>query len=238
MIFSNVEFYYTLPEFISENNLSIIGDEFNHITKVMRHKVKDEIFVTNGEGLIYRTLIVKISNDKIECEIKEIYKQENIFEKTYFCIPILKNPNRLEFAIEKSIELGITNFLIFDADKSYKKNVNFNRINKISISAMKQSLHSFKPNLIKLESLSDINSSNNIIIFDQNAAKTLKNFVYTDLNKEVIQKNNYYFIFGPEGGLTSQELNLFNQSINLKITDNRLRSETAIVTAASLICSV
>jgi len=93
---------------------------------------------------------------------------------------------------------------------------------------MKQSLRAYSPKIKLVKNLSDIAESNGEkIIFEQNAKR---NFQF-----EFVMDKKYYFIFGPEGGLTENEINLFDTELIYSLSDHRLRSETAIVKVASLI---
>ena len=71
----------------------------------------------------------------------------------FFCIPKLKYSDRFEFALEKCTELGITNFIIFDSERSIHKSDKKERWEKIVLSAMKQSLRSYLPNITVINSL-------------------------------------------------------------------------------------
>ena len=234
MIFSNTEFYYTPKELISKTSIIIIDDEAKHITRVMRHSIYDEILVTNGEGIVYKAIIKNITRREVIAEIKESYKQKNKMKNITFCIPILKSQDRFEFALEKCVELGITNFIIFSAKKSYKRGVKLERWNKILLAAMKQSLQSFKPKIDFVTSLSSIvNNQRKTIVLEQNADETLSNYLKVETNQKELFDKETYFIFGPEGGLVEEELNFANHK--LQLTENRLRAETAIIATASLI---
>ena len=135
----------------------------------------------------------------------------------------------MEFAIEKCTELGVSNFIVFQAGRAISKGFNQKRIDKIVISAMKQSLSSWLPKVKYIGSLEEVNSSiGEKIIFDQNSTQYF--------NRDALARGqNQYLIFGPEGGFTPEETSLFDDSIKYKLADNRLRTETAIIKAVSLL---
>lgn len=227
-ILSNVELYYAPEENISADRIVIDGDEFKHAVLVMRNVVGGVIYVTNGIGSIFKNEIVSIEKHILKAKILEEIKRENELYNITFCIPRLKNPDRLKFAIEKSVELGITNFILFDSERTVSKSSNINRLEKIALAAMKQSLRAFVPKIKILDSLKSISLlTGEKILLEQNAKWE---FVFTNNNKE-----GYFFIFGPEGGLTENELNLFDEARKFSLGDHRLRSETAIIKCASLL---
>ncbi len=225
---SNIELYYSSEEHISNEAISLAGDEFNHAVKVMRSKIGDIIYITNGTGSIFKTEISFIENDKLSTKIIETIKTENKFENIFFCIPKLKNPDRFKFAVEKCVELGITNFIIFESKRTIARGTNIKRWEKIALAAMKYSLRAYLPKIKLVKNLPDIaESSGEKIIFEQKAQRKLQ--------FEFEMDEKYYFIFGPEGGLTEDELKLFDTDLIYSLSDHRLRSETAIVKVASLI---
>ncbi|MBI9073310.1 MAG: 16S rRNA (uracil(1498)-N(3))-methyltransferase [Melioribacteraceae bacterium] len=232
---SNIELYYSNSKI--ENNCIIISDEeAKHILRVMRHTVGDKLFVTDGEGSIFETEIIVCEKKTVTCKIEKtiLYKKE--YPQILFCLPRLRNQDRFEFALEKCIELGITEFIVYEADRSVSKGEKLDRWNKIALAAMKQSLRAFNPNIKFAKRLSDLKETNQVkILFDQNAEMCLTDFVLNDLKTN---KGELVFIFGPEGGLSENEFKLFEDSKNLFLTKNRLRAETAIITTASVISNL
>jgi 16S rRNA (uracil1498-N3)-methyltransferase len=225
---SNIELYYS-PDGIINNRILIKDEDFNHIIKVMRHSVQDIIYTTDGQGSIYESQINSIGKKSLTTEPLKTYHYENDKQNIFFCIPKLKNSDRFEFALEKCVELGITNFIIFESKRTLSKGAKTDRWKKILISAMKQSLRSYLPEIKVVNSVKDIFSLNGGKIgFEQNSTNKI-----SSLN--IIPDVNYYFIFGPEGGLNNDELELFNPENLYNLVENRLRSETAIIKAASLL---
>lgn len=235
-ILSNIELYFTPRENVKTNYLKIVGDDVHHISKVMRHKKGDEIYVTCGKGEIYLVKIAEITRPVIEGWIIRTFVFENKFKNINICIPLLKNSDRFEFAIEKCAEMGISNIYIYEATRSVPKGIKISRWQNQAIAAMKQSIGSHLPYLTELESLKYLNDlRGKKIIFEQNAIKSFVDY----LGEENALKNeNYYLIFGPEGGLTEEEINSINGMEMMQLTQNRLRTETAIITAAALISTL
>jgi 16S rRNA (uracil1498-N3)-methyltransferase len=226
---SNIELYFTSIQDISAEKIIIEGEEFKHITKVMRHVVGDEIYVTNGCGNIFITRVSKLNISFVELLVQKTYNYENRLKSIFFCIPKLKNPERFEFILEKCTELGITNFIIYDAERAISKGNKIERWNKILLSAMKQSLRSYLPKISLGGSIEKIYEKPGLkLVFEQNSK--------LDFEKSKCDlSNNSYLIFGPEGGLSERELGLFSDFEKYNLADNRLRVETAVIKCASLL---
>lgn len=228
LILSGIELYYSHSKNIDESNVNVKGDESKHIIQVMRHQIDDEIFITNGAGKIYKCRINKISKQEVVTQVIEEYNFEQKLRNITFCIPTLRSNDRLEFAIEKAAELGITNFIIYRAKRSVNKKVNLTRLEKILVSAMKQSLQSWVPVIRFIDSFDKlISAESEKIIFDQTGGQ------YFSSNK-LAMNSNYYLIFGPEGDFSEEETRRMKEVKKYKLAENRLRTETAVIKAASL----
>ena len=229
---SDIELYYTLE--VKGDSLELTGDEFKHITRVMRHAVGDTLHVTDGSGNYFETIIVAINKNSLFATIKNSKKYNNEFENIYFCFPRLKSNSRFEFELEKSIELGITNFLIINTERTIPRGEKLDRWNKISLAAMKQSLRTHLPKVEYLNSIEKLNSfEGEKIVLDQNGNGSLLDYL-NNVRKDISDKK-FYFIFGPEGGLSQIEIAKVLDNKILTLTPNRLRAETAVISTATAI---
>jgi len=103
-----MEYYFTNKKNISKNELAIADEEAHHLKNVLRKKTGDKIFVTDGERNLYKSVISEIHKDKIICKIIEkFYDLNEPNKKIHLYLALLKNPSRFEFAIEKSVEIGV-----------------------------------------------------------------------------------------------------------------------------------
>lgn len=226
---SNIELYYCNHFFDDEQSFNLVDEEYQHCVKVMRNKVDNKLFVTDGLGNIYEGLITEIQKENLIATISKKYSYKNKLQNFTFYIPNLKNPERLKFALEKCTELGITNFVLFNSDNVISKGFKLDRLKKILLAAMKQSLRSFLPQISFINSLTEIKNLNGeFVLFDQTSTKKIKDYNFDESKK-------YSFIFGPEGGLSAKDIEVINPTLRLSLIENRLRSETAIVKAASII---
>lgn len=226
---SEIELYYSVETDPIENTIYMSGDEASHMLKVMRHKEGDEIFVSDGLGSIYLSRISAIIKDSAVLEIIKTYRYENKTVNISFCIPHLKNPSRFEFILEKCTELGITNFIVYSSERSVVKREKAERWGKILLSAMKQSLRSYLPSIRHCSSLKEIIAiEGEMILLDQNSSNHISEL-------KLLSGKKYNFVFGPEGGFTPFEMNLFDPSSKYKLAENRLRTETAVIKCASVL---
>ena len=229
---SDIELYYATK--IDSDSIELTGDESKHITKVMRHSVGDILHVTDGSGNYFETTITEINKSSVIASIKNRRKYNNGFENIFFCFPRLKSSSRFEFELEKSIELGITNFVIINTERTVPKGEKLDRWNKISLAAMKQSLRTYLPKIKYLSSIEKLNSYNGEkIVLDQNGDESLIEHL-NNICKDFSDRK-MFFIFGPEGGLSKLEISKVENSKVLTLTQNRLRAETAVIATATAI---
>lgn len=224
---SEIELYYSESAFIQNDRITLIGDEYHHSVNVMRNSVGDSIYITDGEGKIYKCKIEEIIKNELIANIKETINFENTAENIWFGIPALKNTERLKFAFEKCVELGVTNFILFTSKYTIPKKVNPDRYNKTVLAAMKQSLRAFLPKITTSKFEDIIKFPGMKILLEQNSKKNFKD--------EFASETPIYFLFGPEGGFDEFEINSVSSENRFKLSANRLRSETAIVKCASLL---
>ena len=200
-------------------------DEFIHCIKVLRHKVKDVINVTDGKGNIYSAKIVDISKNKctiqIISSIKKVLQKKNI----HLVIAPTKSFNRMEWMIEKLTEIGISEISFVYSKNSERKKINLNRLEKKSISAMKQSNSALKPIINEIISFKNFLNKNlkykEKFIAHIEAKKLLKNSIkYGD--ESII-------IIGPEGDFSEEEIHLakIHKFKDISLGKNILRTETA-----------
>ena len=229
LILSDIELYYSKLVDLKSGLITIESEESNHILNVMRHGTNDEIYITNGEGKIFKSQIIETSKKNVISKIQKEYAYEEKFPNIIFCIPRLRSAERFEFAFEKCTELGVTNFIIYQAKRSVPKKVNLVRVEKILVAAMKQSLLSWLPKVKYINSLKELNlTKGEKIIFEQDSE------VY--FSRELLKPDmNYLLIFGPEGDFAPDELNSLTSSVKYNLAENRLRTETAIIKAAALL---
>jgi 16S rRNA (uracil1498-N3)-methyltransferase len=224
---SNIELYYTPPSLVNENEIILKEEEFHHSVNVMRNKIGEKLFVTDGEGNLFQSEISSIKKSELIAIIKKRTKFENKSKDIWYCIPNLKNPDRMKFTFEKCVELGITNFILFSSKNCISKNLRPGKFQKTVLGAMKQSLRTYLPKIKSAEFSEIIQLNGTIILFDQNAQKIFDGIISS--------AKPVHFLFGPEGGFDEEEINRVETNYRFTLSSNRLRSETAIIKCASLL---
>jgi len=203
----------------------------HYLTKVMRVKENEvfSLFNKNGE---WEAKILSISKSIVEfTTTKQLRQNENIKELWLAFSPIKSNFQN--FMIQKATELGVTKFLPIIFDRTVVRKINSERLKKIVIEASEQSNRLNVPLIEKPQNLKNFLNSNSM------------DLIFTDLNsnnKKIdsskLSDKPICIIVGPEGDFSEAEreqiLN-FDGVQALKINDNILRSETAVISTISIV---
>jgi len=222
------------PESLSLNLSSKLDKSQSHyLNKVMRIKQNENFSLFNSSGE-WEAKINLISKGIVEFTvIKHLRTKENSNEFWLAFSPI--KSNYFNFMIQKSTELGITKFLPIIFDRSIVRKINKQRLEKIIIEAAEQSNRINVPEIEKPQNLKSFLSKN----------KNKMNLIFTDLNSKnrkldlnKLTNKPICIIIGPEGDFseTEREEILSYEGVNsLKINENILRSETAAISAISVV---
>jgi 16S rRNA (uracil1498-N3)-methyltransferase len=197
----------------------------------MRIKEKEvfSIFNQNGE---WQAKVLKISKGVVEFKIvKQLKKKESSKELWLAFSPIKSNYQN--FMIQKATELGVTKFLPIIFDRTVVRKINNERLEKIVIEASEQSNRLNVPKIEKAQNLKNFLNLNSM------------DLIFTDLNsdnkkidKSKLTDKPICIIIGPEGDFSEAEreqILSFKGVQPLKINENILRSETAVISAISII---
>ena len=203
----------------------------HYLIKVMRIKESEvfSIFNQNGE---WEAKVLKISKGIVEFKtVKQLRKKESSKELWLAFSPIKSNYQN--FMIQKATELGVTKFLPIIFDRTVVRKINNERLEKIVIEASEQSNRLNVPEIEKAQNLKNFLNSNSM------------DLIFTDLNsdnkkidKSKLTDKPICIIIGPEGDFSEaerEEILSFKGVQSLKINENILRSETAVISAISII---
>ena len=222
---------FYIPD-IDENSKTAIfsSDESRHLFKVLRKKVGDEILITNGNHLMFIGNISAISKNNCEVEISKCEKKEKLGYSLHIVISILKSNERFEWFLEKASEIGITEITPVLCERSEKKFINEKRLNKVLISAMKQSLKANLPILNPIVKLKDYYKSNlSDQLFIAHCNESEKDFLISSVKP----KENVTILIGPEGDFSKNEV---EEAVKIgfkpvSLGNTRFRAETAAIIA-------
>lgn len=209
------------------------AEESRHCVKVLRKRSGEELRLTDGKGSFYSATIVKA--DPQQCTF-QIAKQEEVASLPYsihIAMSPTKNADRIEWFIEKATEFGIDEISLLDCEHTERSFIKKERLDKVAISAMKQSLKARIPvihELRKFSAIIELSAQQKFIAFvDQTNPHHLQ---------QLASANQHYLVLiGPEGDFSKDELTLALQNGFQKVSlgNSRLRTETAGLAACHIL---
>lgn len=220
---------------IQNNIFELNEEETRHCYKVLRLNVGDNINITDGNGNLFIAKLIHLDKNKGLAEIietKTLHNQRNFY--LHIAIAPTKNADRIEWFVEKVTEIGIDEITLLECEHSERSNYKIERLEKILVSAMKQSIKTFKPKLNKsVDCLRFINevSFEGTKFIAHCEDKEPKKFI------DIYAKNtNVLVLIGPEGDFSKKEINaaLNNNYTALSLGNSRLRTETAGMVACEI----
>ena len=227
---SNIRLYFSKS---LSNNLTDTLDksQSHYVNKVMRVK-ENEIFSLFNSSGEWEAKILNISKGIVEFNVtKQLRQKENPKELWLAFSPI--KSNYFNFMIQKATELGVTKFIPIIFDRTIVRKINKERLEKVIIEASEQSNRINVPDIEDPKSLDDFLNNNKV------------DLIFTDLNSEntkvdlkKVTDKPTCVIIGPEGDFSEEErakILKFSGVQPLKINENILRSETAVISAISII---
>ncbi|MAU30785.1 MAG: 16S rRNA (uracil(1498)-N(3))-methyltransferase [Flavobacteriaceae bacterium] len=230
--------FYSKNTTINHNEIVILDQENRHLTKVLRKKTGDTIYVTNGEGVLFDCIIEDSNKNKSVLRVQNYSTFNNNLPRLKIGISLTKKTDRFEWFLEKATEIGVSEITPIICKNSERNKFNFDRSTKMLLSAMKQSLQYKLPTLNKpisfLDYISKVDDS-----YDSYIATCIIDGL--DLfNRKLYKGNNSEVLIGPEGGFTLNEIDLAKKAnfVPVSIGKNRLRTETAGVVVCSTFSNI
>ena len=217
------------PSAIENNQFYLSRDESYHFLKSLRGSVGDDVWLLDGKGLAYQARVKKIDNSIVQGSINDSFADFGENKKNiHLAIGLIKG-KRMDLAIEKSVEFGVKSIHPILFERSIKKRLNIERLNKIIISSAKQTGRSVFPEIKKITKFPDwikkYKNDNSFACHSSGKFK-IKNIVNSKTNDIMI-------IVGPEGDFSDSEIELLNVSkvplVNLG--PRRLRTESACISS-------
>ncbi|MBU6325295.1 MAG: 16S rRNA (uracil(1498)-N(3))-methyltransferase [Bacteroidetes bacterium] len=203
--------------------------EKRHAIDVLRKNAGDLITFTNGQGYLYEASIKQVNKDSFSAEITS----ELSFRpkpKVHLAIAPTKNSDRMEWMLEKCCELGLASLQFLDCAHSEKTRVNMERMERVALSAIKQSGNLWLPELLP------VTKFNTWIQQPFEGKRYLAHCAEGEKNRAAHTEEAVCIGIGPEGDFSSEEIQLALERgcLPLSLGNTRLRTETAGLVACTL----
>ena len=228
----NIRLYY--PDSIVENSTNLLSKEHTHyIINVMRLKRGSILNLFNNKGE-WESEIVFLDKDRVEVKFLNKVKESQKKNKIELAICLVKK-NPMEIILQKATELGVSKIIPIISERTEVKELNYDRAKKITIEATEQSNQILPPEILEAVKLKDflknLDQTTNLLFGDVN----LKDNMSIEKLKNL---KSLSILIGPEGDFSPSEREFilsFSQVVTFTISKNILRSDTAVISAISLV---
>lgn len=228
--------YFYVPD--AKNNNELPQEEATHALRVLRLKSGDEMFIMDGTGNFYHAEVSLATNKKCLYEIKETLPQNKTWKgHIHLAIAPTKNMDRIEWMTEKATEIGFDELTFLNCTFSERKVLRTERIEKIVVSAVKQSRKPWKPIVNEMIPFKDF------ISMPRKGRKFIahcyqeieKNDLFDIINSDK-ENESITVLVGPEGDFSIEEVRLAieNGYESISLGQSRLRTETAGLMAVTM----
>lgn len=220
---------------ISGTEILLDETESKHAIRVLRLQIGNQVEIIDGDGGFYRAQITDANPKK--CRLNIVESQKEFGKKDFhlhIAIAPTKNIDRFEWFLEKATEIGINDITPLLTSHSERKVVNPERLEKILVSAMKQSLKAYLPNLNDItpfrQLVTNNKTENKFIAYCDDIQKT-------HLKDLVAKEKDTLILIGPEGDFSPEEVQLAieNGFSVVSLGSSRLRTETAGIVACNIV---
>ena len=225
--------YFYVPDAAQQTELP--SEEAMHALRVLRLKSGDEMFLMDGEGNYYRAQVAIAATHRCFYEILEKLPQERQWQgRVQLAIAPTKMMDRIEWMVEKATEIGVDEVSFLNCQFSERRLVKTTRLEKIAVSAMKQSHKAFKPEINEMVAFkSFINAPREGRRYIAHCYEEVpRSYLFEELQKTSGQEDATVMI-GPEGDFSIEEVKMAVEAgwISVHLGESRLRTETAGLSA-------
>jgi 16S rRNA (uracil1498-N3)-methyltransferase len=225
--------HYFYSTHIDSDRIILSKEEAHHALRVIRLKEGDKVGVFDGNGRIYTCIISMLNKQGCELAILEVDNTEINPSKLSVYIAPTKNIDRFEWFLEKATEIGVKEITPIISFHSERKKIRFDRLEKVLISAMKQSMNPFLP---KLNPMITFNEVLNLYPDSDRFISHCENRNRKKLFDQLNFSKPTAIMIGPEGDFSSAEIDKAEELgwIGVSMGKQRLRTETAGVLAVHM----
>ena len=219
--------YFYSPD-ISQTFVTLSNEESEHCVRVMRHREGDVVRVTDGRGHLAEAVIAEAHPKKCLLEVRQQITDNLLTHNgLHLAIAPTKNADRMEWLLEKAIEIGICSLTFLQCDHSERTHLNLERLQRLAVAALKQSQTTWLPELRMMtftefiQQNKDTQADKFIAWCDENNQRQLVNAPR--------QFTEMILLIGPEGDFSPEEIAAAREAgyVEVKLGDRRLRTETA-----------
>ncbi len=209
-------------------------EESFHASRVLRLKTGDPIYILDGKGAKYAAFLDKLdSKNTTFSQLSLVEKQDKIPYQIHIYVAPTKQMERMEWMVEKCCEFGIHGIHFFTSRNSERKEIKLNRLEKIAISALKQSKNLFLPEITAIVPLKSYIGSLIETPATQRLFAHISDPPVKILAKQLIPNQSYHILIGPEGDFSLEETKelLDTNWTPFSLGKSILRTETACIAA-------
>lgn len=224
MIFNQ---YFYHPD-LSQTVVTLSAEESEHCVRALRHRAGDQVLLTDGRGSVATAVIIADNPKACMVELTEVREANDKGKfRLHLAVAPTKNADRIEWLVEKCVEVGVESVSFIICEHSERKRVNLDRLNRIAISALKQCQTSWLP------PMEEIGFEDFVRKFQGQEAD--KYIAWCDdentrqLADEVFKHEDIVLLIGPEGDFSPAEIQMAREYnyLEIKLGHRRLRTETA-----------
>ncbi|UII76166.1 16S rRNA (uracil(1498)-N(3))-methyltransferase [Flagellimonas sp. HMM57] len=212
-------------------------EESKHIVKVLRKKEGDLLQITNGKGYLFEAKIITADPRNCKAQIVKDIKSVPKRYRLHLIVAPTKMNDRYEWFLEKATEIGVDEITPIICERSERKVLKIERMQRVLQSAMKQSLQTFLPKL------------NPIISYQEFMDKELEGFKFIahcdegekmEFKRKAVADSNIVMLIGPEGDFSKAEIDQAKSKgfVPVSLGTTRLRTETAAIVACTTVSIV
>lgn len=232
-----MDFFHTPPELVSADTLTIKGEEFSHLTHVMRKRQGDRIMVVDGAGSAYEAAVGDTTGRSVLCRIEARHRMlHEAALAVHLGVALLKNTSKFDFLVEKCTELGVASFTPLVTERTIPRSARVERWRKITLAAMKQSGRCVLPAVMPPVSLEQFCTGAapdalRLILHEKPGTSSPAALLVRDTIATTI-----LLCIGPEGGFSEDEIARAGMwgFVSAGLGPRRLRTETAAIAAAAV----
>ena len=230
-------FFYSAAIKVTDKEFVLNEETSKHVVQVLRMQTGEQLLLTDGKGNLFTAEIMEDNRKKCVVKIISIEEKPLAEIRNTIAISLVKNSNRFEWFLEKATELGINTIIPLLCSRTEKQHFKSERMKSILISAMLQSQQTWLPDLWEPTKIGEIiqrtNAEQKFIAHCEEGElkESLTHHLLSNPTERII-------LIGPEGDFTKEEIaEALRQNFRaVALGNTRLRTETAGVVAATLLC--